>query len=101
MRIKETVKRIIKKAMKVELGDKGLNKSFQKEFPKETKCCRCGGIARIAFVAHEQDNKNKPYLCEMYKNDPEGSGYWLHDACAVAIYLCKECLEPTAIYNQA
>ena len=100
MQVKDTVRRIIKKAMKVDMGDKGLDKTFQKEFEKETKCVHCGGTARLAFVAHEKDNKGN-YLCELYKNDPDGTGYWLHDACAVAVYLCKDCLEPTAKLNQA
>ena len=93
------LKKIVRKAMKVELGDKGLDKSFQKEFPKETKCGYCGGDARIAFVAHEQNNKGA-FICEMYHNDPKGEGYWFHDACAVAVYLCKKCLKPTALANQ-
>jgi len=96
------IKKIVRKAMEVELGEKGLSKSFQKEFPKETKCKSCGGDARIAFVAHETGKNFKgPYICEKYKNDPEGEGYWMHDACSVAVYLCKKCLEPTALANQA
>ena len=31
---------------------------------------------------------------------PDGEGYWLHDACAVAVYFCKKCLNTTALYNQ-
>ena len=59
MYLKKTVKNMIKKSMKVDLGDKGLDKSWQKEFGPETKCIRCGGEARIAFVAHEQGKMGK------------------------------------------
>jgi len=102
MNLKDTVKKIVKKAMKVDLGEEGLTKSWQKEFPKETKCVHCGGEARVAFVAHEMGKTFKgPYVCEMYKNKPQDEELWMHDACAVAVYFCKKCLEPTALANQA
>jgi hypothetical protein len=101
-KIKKVARKIIKKSMEVELGEKGTDKTFQKEFPKEIKCCKCGADARLAFVAHEKKEGFKgPYVCNLYKNDPEGEGFWMHDACCVAVYLCKKCLEPTAIANQA
>ena len=92
--------------MKVELGEAGLDKSWQNGFPKETKCCRCEGMARIGFVAHEV-NEESPHVCDLHDNDykskknPDGKGYWLHDCCTVAIYFCRECLEPTALCDQA
>ena len=44
--------------MEVTLGRKGLRKTWQEPFPETTKCCRCGGKARIGFIAHEgMDNK--------------------------------------------
>lgn len=73
--------------------------TWQKEFPKTTKCCRCKGEARLGFVAHEQSEDD--YVSHLYDNEPDGDGYWLHDACCVAVYFCKKCLEPTALYNQA
>ena len=84
-------------AMNIELGEKGLKNSWQREFPSTTECCRCGGESRIGFVAQEDDEKE--YVCDLHKNEGEG-GYWLHDACAVAVYFCKDCLETTALYNQ-
>jgi len=100
MSIKNTVKRILlKKAMKVDLGEKGLTKSYQNDFKKEVKCVHCDGDARIGFVAHEHENKGS-YLCDLYKNKPR-EAYWPHDACSVAVYLCKKCLEPTAKFYQA
>jgi hypothetical protein len=89
------------KAFQVVLGPESRHKTWQAPFKEEIKCCRCGGPSRLGFVAYEGlDHEDETYLTELYPNDPEGSGYWLHDACAVAVYFCKDCLEPTADYNQ-
>ena len=88
--------------MEVTLGKEGLKKTWQAEFPETTKCCRCKGVARIGFVAHEKMSDNDtdgPYVCNQHPNEGKG-GYWLHDCCAVAVYFCKECLKTTALYNQ-
>ena len=92
--------------MEVTIGKEGLSKTWQTEFPEETKCCNCVGVARIGFIAHE-GMSNQPtvlgelpvYVCSLHPNEGKGS-YWLHDCCAVAVYFCKECLQPTALYNQ-
>jgi len=78
------------------------NISWQADFPKTTKCCRCKGKARLGFVAHEGMTplKEKKYVCQLYEN-MEDKKLWLHDCCAVAVYFCEKCLEPTALYNQA
>lgn len=89
--------------MKVIIGEEGVTKTWQEEFPKETKCVHCGGVSRIGFVAHEGMGENlsqSEYICSLHPNRGKGE-YWLHDCCTVAIYFCKECLEPTALYNQA
>ncbi len=78
----------------VTYGKKGLAKSYQANFPPETKCCRCGGKSTFAFTVMEN---SEPYTCD--QEHPEG--LWPHDAVAVAIYFCSECLETTALYNQA
>ena len=93
-------------AMDVTLGEAGLEKSWQAVFPAETMCLRCGGPARIAFVAHEcMDEKCDGSQLTVSKLHPNEGGedgpYWVHDAMAVAVYLCEDCLEPTALYNQA
>ena len=86
--------------MKVEIGKSGLTKTFQRDFKKTTKCCKCGGESRVAFVAHEVDVAEKePFVCSLHSNNGKGN-YWLHDCCAVAIYICKECFEATALLNQ-
>ena len=88
--------------MKVTLGEEGLGKTWQAEFPKDVKCVHCKGVARIAFVAHEHmddGDEDGPWVCDLHSNQGKG-GYWLHDCCAVAVYLCCDCLKPTALYNQ-
>jgi len=89
--------------MKVQIAfdvDKTRQISWQADFPKTTECCRCDGEARLGFVAHEEgQKKGQKYVSHMYKNKPPNE-FWLHDACAVAVYFCKKCLETTALYNQ-
>ena len=86
--------------MRVFLGEKGLKETWQEEFPKTTKCVHCKGESRIGFVAGEGgEEKRGNYVSNLHENKPKSM--WLHDACAVAVYFCKECLEPTALYNQA
>ena len=84
--------------MKTYLGEKGLKKTWQKNFTKETPCHKCGGNARIMFVAHEE--KEKDYVCNLRRNGGKGN-YWVHDAIACAVYLCEDCFEATAEINQA
>jgi len=84
--------------MNVTFGKEGLDKSWQLPFPETTECCRCKGESRIGFVAHEGPGE-ADYLCNLHPNEGKG-GYWLHDACAVAVYFCRNCLFPTALYNQ-
>lgn len=104
--------------MKVELGIAGLGRTYQDRFPRETRCVHCGGEARIAFVAHEIDEPpledGGEYVCGLHHNVPpprgggfmeelplnESFGLWPHDAVAVAVYLCRACLQATAHFNQ-
>jgi len=95
--------------MEITLGEKGLHYTWQKKFDKETTCCRCGGKARIGFVAHEgmtgkdrqEIRDSNQYVCDLHPNEGgENGDFWLHDCCVVAVYFCKKCLEPTALYNQ-
>jgi len=89
--------------MEVTLGKEGLEKTFQAKFPETTECCKCKGISRIGFVAHEGMSDNDleaPRVFEQHSNKGKGS-YWLHDCCAVAVYFCRVCLGATALRNQA
>lgn len=87
--------------MKVHKGKAGLDKTWQGPFKETEKCIKCGSESRIAFVAMEEPStvEDDGLICEAYPN-VEGS-MWVHDACAIAVYLCKKCLKPTAIMNQA
>lgn len=90
--------------MKTYIGEEGLTKTWQEDFPKETKCVHCDGDARIGFVYFEDGHKGEKgeYVCQLHDNHGgDGGDYWLHDCCAVAVYFCKNCLKPTALYNQA
>lgn len=86
--------------MKLFLGEEARTQTHQQDFPKTTKCT-CGGEARLAFVGMEgrSEVKEGPFVCDLYPNEKDSM--WLHDCCAVAIYFCKKCLQPTARYNQA
>lgn len=89
--------------MQVTIGKEGLTKTFQADFPEDTKCVHCEGESRIGFVAHEHmtdGDRDGPWVCNLHPNDPGGAGYWLHDCCAVAVYFCKKCLKTTSLYNQ-
>jgi len=90
--------------MKIYLGEEGLDKSWQNPFEKTTKCSQCGGEARIMFVGFEGEeefrNKEK-YVCQLHETTGEEGGLWFHDAVAVAVYACPQCLEVTALANQA
>ena len=88
--------------MKITIGKEGCKKTWQAEFPEETKCVHCGEIARIGFVAYENldyDVLDKIYVGDLHENGKDGK-FWLHDVCAVAIYFCNECAKATALYNQ-
>ena len=93
--------------MKVTLRKEGLVQTWQNKSPEETKCVHCGGVSRIAFVAHEGMDEEAVYprdfvqfVVDLHENKGEGE-FWVHDCACFAIYLCKKCLEPTALYNQA
>ena len=79
------------------IGEDGLTKTWQADFPKETECVHCKDKARIGFVAHESGDEGK-FVCNLHENKKDEM--WLHDVCAVAVYFCKKCLNTTALYNQ-
>ncbi len=84
--------------MDVYLGTTGLDQTFQRSFPETTKCGSCGGEARIMFVAAEEKGEEK-YISSLHNNKGKG-GYWFHDACATAVYLCRNCFKASALVNQ-
>lgn len=96
--LKESFKEVDLHQADVAYGEEGLKSdySFQDPFPP-TVGCPCGQTAFHAFTVAEGNGKDD-YL---YRSKPGGARLWLHDACAVAIYFCGECLTPSARYNQA
>ncbi len=85
--------------MKIFIGEEGLERSWQDKFEKTTTCVHCKGEARIGFVGFEDGEDSEPPICNLHEN--EKGDMWLHDYMACAIYWCRECLDTTAIYNQA
>lgn len=84
--------------MKTYLGKKGLQKTWQEDFPENIKCHKCKGNCRIMFVAYEFNEKD--FVCRLHENMKDKK-YWPHDAIACAVYLCEKCFEPNALLNQA
>lgn len=89
-------------AMETTLGPGAETKSWQGDFPLTVPCSdpTCPGTAELAFTASEFDNEGEPYVCDLQRQTGQAGGLWLHDAAAVAVYFCRECLEVTARYNQ-
>lgn len=86
--------------MDIKKGTKGLDMTFQEDFPKKTQCC-CGREAWIAFVAAEEGGaKESEYICNLYENKGRG-GFWPHDCIAVAVYFCTNCFKAVTLWNQA
>ena len=84
--------------MKIYLGKKGLDKTWQEDFPENMECHKCKSNCRIMFVGFE--SKGKEYVSNLYDNMKDEK-YWPHDAIACAVYLCEKCFEPNALINQA
>lgn len=89
--------------MKTGLGHKGLGLSYQQIWPGETECSWCTSeridetiYARFAYAFME--TKEAKYLSGLKEKKDK---IWPHDAVAIAIYICPECGEPVAKWNQA
>ena len=73
----------------VGFGPDDIVQSWQAPFPKETKCCACGKTSRLALSLRETGARGKQ-VSKVHANDPKGTGFWLHDQSAYAIYLCTD-----------
>jgi hypothetical protein len=82
--------------MKIALGASDPTNSWQGPFPTTVPCTDCPGECRMAFTMRENTGD---LICDLYQNHP--GMMWPHDACAFAVYFCKECLAPAIRYNQA
>lgn len=91
------------KEHELKYGVDGCLLTWQNPFPEEVTCACCGKEgARLAFVL--QESGKKEHACNLYQNDPDGEGFWVHDSAAFAVYLCRDinCPEKaTAKWNQA
>ena len=93
--------------MDIGVGKKGLSLTWQENFPEHADCPYCGGkeTADIAVVIAE--DVEDEYICGLHDNDfdkwdeSDDPGYWVHDACAIAVYFCRRCLKTVAETNQA
>jgi hypothetical protein len=93
--------------MKVTVGADGVTKSFQDEFPTDVKCPLCKkGNAVVAFVAHEGFDKRELASIVARKTTavcftrPAGAKVWPHDVMACAVYICTDCGDASARWNQ-
>ena len=85
--------------MQIAKGTKGLDLTFQDDFPEVTQC-PCGGTARVAFVAAEEKEEGQ-FICDLHDNNIGKGGFWPHDAAAFAVYLCPQCFDAVTLWNQA
>lgn len=92
-------------AMEAYPGSTGLEYSWREEaFPNIIKCDKCGGEAKVMFVAAEKEHcsvldymdNTGNFICQLHSGDN-----WVKDGCAVAVYFCTQCHEPQALLNQA
>ena len=86
--------------MEIFRGETGLTETWQLPFEKEIPC-KCGKKAKILFVGCEKNEPKGEYLCDLHETTGKEGGLWLHDACAIAVYLCPHCFEVSAELNQA
>ncbi len=83
--------------MKIELGNRGLENSWQAPFPEDIECS-CGGQAMPAISIMEEDHGISD-LRKTWESD-NSNNLWSHGPTAFTIYLCLSCLKPTALFNQ-
>lgn len=89
--------------MKITYGEDGINNSWQQKFPPEVECPRadCSGMARPAVNLFEESAEDS-HVAQLHNNEViTGGDFWLHDAAAFQIYLCRACLKPITLCNQA
>ena len=89
--------------MIVELGDRGLENSYQAPFPDHVECVHCSGSALPVVSLMEEKGPEGDSICKLphpVTATGKYASYWPHDLVAFAIYLCPKCLKPTALFNQ-
>jgi len=102
--------------MLIGIGEDGQKLSWQKDWELTQECVHCGEKAHLIFAMQEgydtvpiedarkwmntiDENAVHIKMCDCRPRE-EGE-MWLHDASAIAVYLCPKCLKATALINQA
>lgn len=93
-RIKE-----LQRSQEISLGDSNLA-SWQDDFPKTVFCDECHKEARLMFTYKELSTVGPEKICHQHGYS-DTYGLWIHDLCAVAVYLCGHCFAASALVNQA
>jgi hypothetical protein len=83
--------------MEIALGKEGLGHTHQGDWPEMVECNNCSADCRLGIVLMETDEPK--YICEVHENGE--SGFWPHDAVALAVYFCKNCAKAKILWNQA
>jgi hypothetical protein len=97
-------------AFVITFGDDGIIKSWQGDFEERVKCNKCSGKCVPAVNFQEKLIEEDDKLCEntvasVYDWNrgrlKDKSKFWLHDYCAIQIYICRKCLNAEVKWNQA
>ena len=83
------------------LGKEGRDLSFLDMFPKKIECNFCGGKARLAFAAREQDLATVEDTCVYELHDIKPAKFWPRDRIAAAVYICQKCRRANALWDEA
>ena len=67
--------------------------TWQDPFDTTLKCSKCGKKAKLMMLIDDDEG----IVCDERPNDVK---IWPHDCLAIALYLCTECGELTAVWNQ-
>jgi len=68
--------------------------TYQAEFPETVKCCCCKKETVLMMLIDDDEGLICHYRPKIV------TGVWPHDCLAIALYLCTDCGEITALWNQ-
>ncbi len=97
-------------AAKFGLSGEAKSLSWQDEWEDSVECCHCHSRnTELMLTAIEDLDKGKSveaqrgsWLSERHESEwAYHRNFWFHDAVAVAVYICRDCAEATAFWNQA
>ena len=67
--------------------------TYQREFDEELACPKCSNPTKLMMLIDDDEG-----LVTKYR--PKNVKIWPHDCLAIALYLCTECGELVAKWNQ-